>query len=150
MSSTVAEYICEDCGSLLIHLNPTTLQSMIEVHSQLCPIKRQKILAHAEAEKIKKASVTRNPNIPVQATQIVSGAPPSAASIPQQAVAPSMNEGGGASSSLPLTGTGTDYQTAEGPIDTGFKSKETACREVSRYPSMGSIRCTRTTRDLGY
>ena len=108
MSSTVAEYICEDCGSLLIHLNPTTLQSIIEVHSQLCPIKRQKILANAEAEKLKRASVTRNSNIPVQATQIVGGAPPSAASIPQQVVAPSMNESG-ASSSLPLTGTGTDY-----------------------------------------
>ncbi len=149
MSSTVAEYICEDCGSLLIHLNPTTLQSIIEVHSQLCPIKRQKILANAEAEKLKKASITRNSNIPVQATQIVGGAPPSAASIPQQVVAPSMNEGG-ASSSLPLTGTGTDYQTAEGPIDTGFKSKETTGREVSRNPSLGPIRCTRTTWDLGY
>jgi NAD-dependent dihydropyrimidine dehydrogenase PreA subunit len=52
----MTEYICEDCGSFLTHLNPTTLQSIIEVHSQLCPVKRQKILATAEAEKLKKAS----------------------------------------------------------------------------------------------
>ncbi|HKU84622.1 MAG TPA: hypothetical protein VJP58_11330, partial [Candidatus Nitrosocosmicus sp.] len=129
MSSTVAEYICEDCGSLLVHLNPTTLQSIIEVHSQLCPVKRQKILANAEAEKLKKASVTRNPNIPVQATQVVSGAPPGAASIPQQAVAPGISESG-ANSSLSLTGTGTDHQAADGPIDTGFKSKR---QSVGKY-----------------
>jgi len=129
LSSTVAEYICEDCGSLLVHLNPTTLQSIIEVHSQLCPVKRQKILANAEAEKLKKASVTRNPNIPVQATQVVSGAPPGAASIPQQSIAPGISESS-ANSSLSLTGTGTDHQAADGPIDTGFKSKR---QSVGKY-----------------
>ena len=85
----MTEYICEDCGSFLTHLNPTTLQSIIEVHSQLCPVKRQKILATAEAEKLKKASSSRNSTIPMQAAQTAAGAPPSAASIPQQVTTPS-------------------------------------------------------------
>ncbi|VFJ12782.1 Ferredoxin-1 [Candidatus Nitrosocosmicus franklandus] len=119
----MTEYICEDCGSLLTHLNPTTLQSIKEVHSQLCPVKRQKILATAEAEKLKRASSSRNATIPMQAVQTAAGAPPSAASIPQQvATTPSSNEAAD-SSSLKLTGTGTDHVAAEGPIDTGFKSK---------------------------
>jgi NAD-dependent dihydropyrimidine dehydrogenase PreA subunit len=58
----------------------------------------------------------------MQAVQAVAGAPPSAASIPQQtSQTPSSNEISD-SSSLKLTGTGTDHQAAEGPIDTGFKS----------------------------
>jgi ferredoxin len=120
----MSEYVCEDCGSSLTHSNPTTLQSIIEVHSQLCPIKRQKILATAEAEKLKKASTTRASTIPMQAAQTAAGAPPSAASIPQQQMTPTPPSGEiSDGSTLKLTGTGTDHAAAEGPIDTGFKSK---------------------------
>ena len=122
MSYTVSEYICEDCGSMLTHLNPTTLQSIIEVHSQLCPVKRQKILAAAEAEKLKKISPARNSSIPMQAAQTAAGAPPSAASIPQQVNQPPISNEISDGSSLKLTGTGTDHEAIEGPIDTGFKS----------------------------
>ena len=44
MSVTTNEYVCGDCGSQLLHENPNTLQSMIDIHNQLCPVKRQKTL----------------------------------------------------------------------------------------------------------
>ena len=43
--STITEFICEDCGTLLVHSNPTTLESMRDVHNQLCPVKRQKLIS---------------------------------------------------------------------------------------------------------
>ena len=122
MTAAVTEYVCEDCGSLLTHLNPTTLQSIIVVHSQLCPVKRQKILAAAEAEKTKRVAATRASNVPVQAMQTAAGAPPSAASIPQQVSTQSNAPASMDSSNLPLTGNGTNHTAAEGPIDVGFKS----------------------------
>ena len=45
MSTTVTEYVCQDCGTLLRHTNPTTLESMRDVHNQLCIVKRQKTMA---------------------------------------------------------------------------------------------------------
>ncbi|MDQ3883576.1 MAG: hypothetical protein M3243_05935, partial [Thermoproteota archaeon] len=45
MSTTVTEYVCQDCGTLLRHTNPTTLESMRDVHNQLCIVKRQKAMA---------------------------------------------------------------------------------------------------------
>ena len=45
MSTTVTEYVCPDCGTLLRHSNPTTLESMRDVHNQLCIVKRQKTMA---------------------------------------------------------------------------------------------------------
>src|SRR5918995_2959946 len=44
VSVTTNEFVCGDCGSQLLHENPNTLQSMIDIHNQLCPIKRQKTL----------------------------------------------------------------------------------------------------------
>ncbi|MGA8737390.1 MAG: hypothetical protein WB501_00040, partial [Nitrososphaeraceae archaeon] len=38
------EYICESCGTLLVHSNEVTLDSMKEVHTQLCSVKRQNIV----------------------------------------------------------------------------------------------------------
>ena len=42
---TVVEYVCPGCGTLLMHDNPVTLESMKDVHSQLCAIKRQQSVA---------------------------------------------------------------------------------------------------------
>lgn len=129
LSSTIAEYICEDCGSSLFHENPTTFQSIKEVHSQLCPVKRQKILANAEAEKLKKLASERTVT-PVLSTQTASNAGPqvSATTSPVSAEvigAPSTTTTSGLSgdTTISLTGSGTGYSTAEGPIDMGFKSK---------------------------
>jgi NAD-dependent dihydropyrimidine dehydrogenase PreA subunit len=132
VSSTITEYTCEDCGSLLFHSNPNTLQSMKEIHSQLCPVKRQKTLANAEAEKLKKLTTSRAIT-QVQSTQTASHAGPKAAAevLPAgvaatTAAAPSA--GGGVplrsgNTTISLTGSGTDHAAAEGPIDMGFKSK---------------------------
>jgi hypothetical protein len=43
--SSEREYVCPDCGCLLIHSNPLTLESMVDVHNQLCVVKRQKSMA---------------------------------------------------------------------------------------------------------
>lgn len=117
MSETVTEYICDDCGLLLIHSNPDTLQSMIEVHSQLCPVKRQKILANAEAERLKKVSMAKTVSTPSISTA------PSAAAAPA-AVAPTpVAASVSGDTTLQLTGTGTNHTAVEGPIDIEFKSK---------------------------
>ena len=94
MSSTITEYICEDCGSSLFHENPTTFQSIKEVHSQLCPVKRQKILANAEAEKLKRLASERAVT-PVLSTQSASNAGPQASaavsSVPTEFAASSIH-----------------------------------------------------------
>src|SRR5215207_190948 len=62
MSVTVTnEYICEDCGSLFQHSNPVTLQSMKEVHNQLCDVKRQK----SSSSEAAKAALTQKVSPPV-------------------------------------------------------------------------------------
>ena len=48
--SSVQEYVCQDCGTLLIHNNPLTLESMRDVHKQLCPLARQKLIASEAAK----------------------------------------------------------------------------------------------------
>ena len=40
-----SEYVCPSCGSLLIHSNPLTLESMKDVHNQHCVVMRQKSIA---------------------------------------------------------------------------------------------------------
>src|SRR5215207_2316910 len=117
MSTTVTEYVCQDCGTLLRHSNPTTLESMRDVHNQLCIVKRQKTMAaQVAAPKPAAASATTTAKIPATA--------PAAAA----ASAPASAAGGGASgaggqTTISLTGTGTSYSTAEGPIDPKFKEK---------------------------
>jgi hypothetical protein len=54
--STVLEYVCPDCGCLLIHNNSLTLESMKDVHKQLCVVGRQKLMA---AEVAKTASTPK-------------------------------------------------------------------------------------------
>ena len=106
------EYICEDCGSLLIHSNKLTLESMKDVHTQLCMIKRQKYIA---AQSIKEISTTSTMQSTLQVSQIPNNTP-----TPN---APTINKPSSGETTITLTGTGTNYSKAEGPIDTGFKSK---------------------------
>ncbi len=106
---------------------------MKEIHSQLCPVKRQKTLANAEAEKLKRLATSRVVT-QVQSTQTASNAGPKAAAevLPAAgasaatAAGPSVGGGGvpikSGSTTISLTGTGTDHAAADGPIDMGFKS----------------------------
>jgi NAD-dependent dihydropyrimidine dehydrogenase PreA subunit len=115
-TATVAEYVCEDCGTLLTHTNPITLQSMKEVHDQLCVVKRQKSRAAQMA-----APAAPKPAAAGPAAALA----PKPSAAPQPAMpAPAASAAGGSSdTNISLTGTGTSYSKVEGPIDTGFKSK---------------------------
>ena len=118
MSTTVTEYVCQDCGTLLRHTNPTTLESMRDVHNQLCIVKRQKTMAAQVAP----------PKPAAAPSTTAKTSPPAAATAPAAAIPPAAPAaGGGAAASGPttisLTGTGTSYSKAEGPIDSKFKEK---------------------------
>lgn len=122
--SNLNEYVCEDCGSLLVHSNSLTLGSMKDVHNQLCVIKRKKAMA-AESAKVvappKPASVTAKPSVSPNSLPS-----PTSASIstPPAPIAPTA--GGSTSSAnttISLTGNGTNYSKVDGPIDPGFKSQ---------------------------
>jgi NAD-dependent dihydropyrimidine dehydrogenase PreA subunit len=110
------EYVCESCGTLLIHSNPITLDSMKDVHIQLCSVKRQNI-------------VTPIPQVPqgseVSTKPAVSATPSqsqTALNPPSTQQAPSSPAPGG-QTTISLTGGGTSYSKIEGPIDPEFKSK---------------------------
>jgi NAD-dependent dihydropyrimidine dehydrogenase PreA subunit len=111
MSTTVTEYVCQDCGTLLRHTNPTTLESMRDVHNQLCIVKRQKTMAAQVA--------VPKPAAPPAATASAPSTAPAAA-IPAAGAA---SGGGAGPTTISLTGTGTSYSKAEGPIDAKFKEK---------------------------
>jgi NAD-dependent dihydropyrimidine dehydrogenase PreA subunit len=133
--SNITEYVCSDCGCLLTHSNPLTLESMRDVHKQLCIFARQKSMT---AQAAKPASAAK-PAITAQKTstspQVASpaaalqGSEASTASMPATATPAAVEGIGGASSSggglttISLTGNGTDYSKVDGPIDPGFKSK---------------------------
>ena len=108
------EFICQDCGSLLAHSNELTLESMKDVHSQLCVIKRQKYIAAQAIQEI--------PSTPYPMMQ-------STVQIPQSspdnlsAATPSISKPSTGETTISLTGSGTDHSKAEGPIDTTFKTK---------------------------
>ena len=110
---TVVEYVCPGCGTLLMHDNPVTLESMKDVHSQLCAIKRQQSVT---AQSIK-PTATQKPLM----TQVQKAAAPapSMVSPPTAPAIPTL----GADTTISLSGTGTNYSKAEGPIDPDFKSK---------------------------
>jgi NAD-dependent dihydropyrimidine dehydrogenase PreA subunit len=125
MSTTIAEYVCPDCGTLLRHSNPTTLESMRDVHNQLCIIKRQKTMAAQVA-------VPK----PTPASPTTKAAAPAA---PRPAIAAEVSAGttagaggglGGGPTTISLTGTGTNYDKVEGPIDPKFKEKR---QQVGSY-----------------
>ncbi len=123
MSTTVTEYVCQDCGTLLRHTNPTTLESMRDVHNQLCIVKRQKTMAAQVAAPKPAASPAAAAKTPATAP---AAAIPAAATASTPASAPtaatSGGGGGGAGpTTISLSGTGTSYSKAEGPIDAKFK-----------------------------
>jgi NAD-dependent dihydropyrimidine dehydrogenase PreA subunit len=111
VSETIKEYVCQDCGTLLVHSNPSTLQSMKEVHDQLCVVKRQKTRAAQMAAPAKPAAAP-------------AAAAPKPSAAPQPAMAaPAAPAAGGEETTISLSGSGTSYSKVEGPIDVGFKSK---------------------------
>jgi NAD-dependent dihydropyrimidine dehydrogenase PreA subunit len=112
MSTTVTEYVCQDCGTLLRHSNPTTLESMRDVHNQLCIVKRQKTMAAQVA-----------PPKPAAASATTTKTPPAPAASAPPAPPAAAGGGGGGPTTISLTGTGTSYSKAEGPIDPKFKEK---------------------------
>jgi len=108
------EYVCESCGTLLIHSNPITLDSMKDVHIQLCSVKRQNI-------------VTPIPQVP-QGSEV--STKPAVSATPSQSQTalnpPSTQQAAsspGGQTTISLTGGGTSYSKIEGPIDPEFKSK---------------------------
>ena len=110
------EFICQDCGSLLVHSNELTLASMKDVHSQLCIIKRQKYIA---AQSIQEIPTTPMMQSSVQIPQGSSNnSEAAAAATPTTISKPSVGE-----TTISLTGSGTNYSKVDGPIDTTFKSK---------------------------
>lgn len=115
--SGITAYICGDCGSQLLHENPNTLESMKDIHNQLCPVRRQKNLSSLVASS-KPQSATK------PTTQQITSAPPPMATSPKSAQTPenttSLTTG---ATTISLTGSGTDYSKVDGPIDADFKSK---------------------------
>jgi NAD-dependent dihydropyrimidine dehydrogenase PreA subunit len=110
------EYICESCGTLLLHSNQVTLDSMKDVHNQLCSVKRQNIPIPVPQVPQKLAPTTQ-PSL--SNTPPTSQTPNSPSA--QQATAPASAQGG--QTTISLTGNGTNYSKIEGPIDPEFKSK---------------------------
>ncbi len=109
------EFICQDCGSLLVHSNELTLESMKDVHSQLCIVKRQKYIA---AQTIQEIPTTPMMQSSVQIPQGSSIKSAAAAATPTTISKPSVGE-----TTISLTGSGTNYSKVDRPIDTTFKSK---------------------------
>ncbi|HEX2106920.1 MAG TPA: hypothetical protein VHF28_04235, partial [Nitrososphaera sp.] len=120
MSATVTEYVCQDCGTLLRHTNPTTLESMRDVHNQLCVVKRQKTMAAQVAAP--KPATASQPAAPAS-TPAAASQPAAPASTPAAASQPA---GAAGPTTISLSGTGTSYSKAEGPIDPKFKEKRQA------------------------
>jgi NAD-dependent dihydropyrimidine dehydrogenase PreA subunit len=129
VSTTVTEYVCQDCGTLLRHTNPTTLESMRDVHNQLCIVKRQKTMAAQAAAPKPAASPSAAAKTPATAPAT---AIPAAATASAPATAPTAATSGGGTgpTTISLSGTGTSYSKAEGPIDAKFKEKR---QEVGTY-----------------
>lgn len=134
MSTTVTEYVCQDCGTLLRHSNPTTLESMRDVHNQLCIIKRQKTMAAQVA--VPKPAATSATAAKTPAAVI-----PSPASAPTAPTAPTAAAaaGGTGPTTISLTGTGTSYSKVEGPIDAKFKEKRQAAGTYQGIKVWGPI-----------
>jgi NAD-dependent dihydropyrimidine dehydrogenase PreA subunit len=108
------EFICIECGSLLTHSNELTLESMKEVHSQLCIIKRQKLIAAQSIQDISSKS-SHILQSSVQVSPAAAQEPSSMASATTKLVI--------GETTISLTGSGTDHSKVDGPIDTSFKSK---------------------------
>jgi NAD-dependent dihydropyrimidine dehydrogenase PreA subunit len=126
------EYVCADCGSLLGHSNPLTLQSMKDIHNQLCIAKRSKILADSSTKATPSRAVKSQPvpsleqqNKSSSAAQASQPTPTieqtvDTASSSSPASFPSPTVG---NTTISLTGSGTNYSKVDGPIDPSFKTK---------------------------
>jgi NAD-dependent dihydropyrimidine dehydrogenase PreA subunit len=139
VSTVVTEYVCQDCGTLLRHSNPTTLESMRDVHNQLCIVKREKTMA-AQMAVPKPAAASTTTARPTPAT----AAPPPAISTTTPAATaasagPSGGGGGGGPTTISLTGTGTNYGMVEGQIDPKFKEKRQAVGSYQGIKVWGPI-----------
>ena len=133
MSTTVTEYVCQDCGTLLRHTNPTTLESMRDVHNQLCIVKRQKTMA---------AQVAAPKPAAAPSTAAKTSPAATAATAPAAAIPPAPAGGGAAAggpTTISLTGTGTSYSKVEGPIDPKFKEKRQAAGTYQGIKVWGPI-----------
>jgi NAD-dependent dihydropyrimidine dehydrogenase PreA subunit len=109
------EFICQDCGSLLVHSNELTLESMKDVHSQLCIVKRQKYIAAQSIQEI--------PTTPTPMMQSTVQIPQTSSNHTGAGTATTINKPSMGETTISLTGSGTNYSKADGPIDTTFKSK---------------------------
>jgi NAD-dependent dihydropyrimidine dehydrogenase PreA subunit len=106
------EYICPDCGSLLIHSNPLTLESMKDVHNQHCVVIRQRSMA---------MQIASRPSVVAPSKPLAAGGGPSAAAIiAKGTTATTLSTD---NTTISLSGAGTNYSKAKGPIDPEFKSK---------------------------
>jgi NAD-dependent dihydropyrimidine dehydrogenase PreA subunit len=121
--STVTDYVCEECGCLLMHDNPVTLQSMKEVHDQLCIVKRQKSLAAKPVAQAAKLSTPPNPSLTTPPQRDQSSSSMAQSQQMPQAPAALATAGAAGDTTISLTGTGTNYSVVEGPIDPEFRSK---------------------------
>jgi NAD-dependent dihydropyrimidine dehydrogenase PreA subunit len=104
---------------------------MRDVHNQLCIVKRQKTMtaqvaapkpaaaASATAAKTPPAATTTQPAAAIPAPAATADSAPAA----PPAAAAGGGGGGGGPTTISLTGTGTSYSKAEGPIDAKFKEK---------------------------
>jgi NAD-dependent dihydropyrimidine dehydrogenase PreA subunit len=93
---------------------------MRDVHNQLCVVKRQKTMAAQVAAP--KPAAASQPAAPAS-TPAVASQPAAPASTPAVASQPA---GAAGSTTISLSGTGTSYSKAEGPIDPKFKEKRQA------------------------
>lgn len=109
------EYICESCGTLLVHSNQVTLDSMKDVHDQLCSVKRQNIVTPVP-QITQRPAPSAQPSVSTTPQAQNALNPPS----PQQSTA---TPSSGGQTTISLTGSGTDYSKVEGPIDPEFRSK---------------------------
>ncbi|HEY1248146.1 MAG TPA: hypothetical protein VGE97_04095, partial [Nitrososphaera sp.] len=127
MSTTITEYVCPDCGTLLRHSNPTTLESMRDVHNQLCLVKRQKSMA-AQVAVPKPAAASATPAVAAPSASSAAPRPAIAAEVSGSVTASGGTGGlsGGGPTTISLTGSGTSYDKVEGPIDPKFKEKRQA------------------------
>jgi NAD-dependent dihydropyrimidine dehydrogenase PreA subunit len=106
-----------------MHDNPVTLQSMKEVHDQLCIVKRQKSLAAKPVAQAAKLSTPPNPSLTTPPQRDQSSSSMAQSQQMPQAPAALATAGAAGDTTISLTGTGTNYSVVEGPIDPEFRSK---------------------------
>src|SRR3712207_748701 len=116
---------------------------MRDVHNQLCIVKRQKTMAaQAAAPKPAAASSTVAKTPPAATATAAAMTPPAAESASASAPTPAAEAEAAAASgptTISLTGTGTSYSKAEGPIDAKFKEKRQVAGTYQGIKAWGPI-----------